>query len=45
VLYLEFVIAVILMIVSIGFGVAQPFVLIALGANLGLFALLIAYKK
>jgi hypothetical protein len=43
VLYLEFIIAVILMIVSIGFGVAQPFVLIALGANLGLFALLIGY--
>jgi len=43
VLYLEFAIAVILMIASIGFGVAQPFVLIALGANLGLFALLIGY--
>jgi Mn2+/Fe2+ NRAMP family transporter len=43
VLYLEFVIALILLIAAIGFGLASPYWLSALGANLGLFALLIAY--
>jgi Mn2+/Fe2+ NRAMP family transporter len=43
VLYLEFTIALILLIASIGFGLASPYWLTALGANLGLFALLLAY--
>lgn len=43
VLYILFIVALVLLIGSIGFGWAQPYELAAIGANLGLFALLIAY--
>ncbi|RLF09965.1 MAG: hypothetical protein DRJ69_03790 [Thermoprotei archaeon] len=43
VLYLLFIVALILLIGSIGFGWMKPYGLAALGANLGLFAPLIAY--
>jgi len=43
VLYTLFIVALILLVGSIGFGWARPYELAAIGANLGLFALLVAY--
>ncbi|RLE52922.1 MAG: hypothetical protein DRJ33_02430 [Candidatus Methanomethylicota archaeon] len=43
VLYLLFAVAMVLLIGMIGFGWARPYELAAIGANLGLFALVVAY--